>query len=375
MTYSYEGTFKGRAMTEKIYPALQLTDACNKRCKACLRIPDRQAHKLHFEDIERYIKDLDTLSRKYTLGFQFVTGGEPTIWKDQGKDVADVLIAMAGQGKIRSITMPTNGKRFEDKAYVEDLVLRIAAKVDQTIIMGLSIADYQENFINGRCIPLENLLDAAAKSQGKVLPIALVTLSKSDTMDKQIKASYPDVFQRVTPLAPLGAGQDMMADCPSVCLGNSLKDKIGDFFPYFKSDVTGRLKISDDQFQAMSNWDIMNKMSFFTHCGQSPFVIDRWHYCLPFREDPFYDIAPIGEMKENSLEEFIAQRPWLESIRTRGLLETVEHYKYCLTPETREKLDNMLSPGYQVSIAYRGCMVCKELAEIGVWNDIRKNAS
>jgi hypothetical protein len=37
-----------------------------------------------------------------------------------------------------------------------------------------------------------------------------------------------------------------------------------------------------------------------------------------------------------------------------------------------EKLDALYRPDYQVSVAYRGCMICKELAELGVWEDIEQ---
>lgn len=361
-------------MKENIYPALQLTDACNKRCKACLRIPGERAHKIHLSDFDLYLKDIKTLSQNHTIGFQFVTGGEPTIWKDQGKDVADLLIALSRQGRIRHITMPTNGKRFEDKDYVNDLVKRIASDVDHTIIIGISIAGYQENFSDGRCVPLENLMEAAGQSNGKVLPIALVTLSKKDGMSQRIARSYPHIIQRVTPLAPLGAGQEMMADCPSVSLGDNLKNNLGDFLPQFKHDVSGKLNLVNGDMESMPNATIMNRLSLYAHCGQSPFIDGRWHYCLPFRDNPDFDLAPLGHISETSLPDFIAKRPWLQSIRAHGLIDTVERYKSALSKTTREKLDAMFQPSHQVSVAYRGCMICKELAEIGVWEDIRKNA-
>lgn len=362
-------------MKEQIYPALQLTDACNKRCKACLRIPGEQSHKIHMTDFALYLSDIKTLCQTYTMGFQFVTGGEPTIWKDEGKDVGDLLIALSQQGLIRHITMPTNGKRFEDKSYVADLVTRISAQVDHTIIIGVSIAGYQENFIDGHCLPLENLMDAAQEINGKILPIALVTLSKSDDMNQRIAESYPNVIQRITPLAPLGAGQDMMTDCPSVSLADNAKENLGDFQPQFKRDVTAKLGLKNHEFGSAANADIMNNLSLFAHCGQSPFIDDRWHYCLPFRDNPDYDIAPLGQITKNSLADFIAKRPWLQSIRTHGLIKTVERYKDALSKATREKLEHMFQPSHQVSVAYRGCMICKELADIGVWEDIRTNGN
>ncbi|MBU1171016.1 MAG: hypothetical protein KKD44_15770 [Proteobacteria bacterium] len=359
-------------MKEKLYPALQLTDACNKRCTACLRVPGKQSHTLAYSDFEKYLEDVRTLNEPYDIGFQFVTGGEPTIWKDRTKDVGDIIMALSNHGNIRNITMPTNGKRFENKAYVTDLLKRISGNVDHTVIIGLSIAAYQENFVNNRCVPLENLLEASAQPGNKILPIALVTLFRDDNMDQRLKQSYPGVIQRITPLAPLGGGQDMIRDCPSISLSGSKKDTLGTFMAQFRQDVAGRLNITMDQFESTSNHHIMNRLSLFAHCGQSPFIDDRWHYCLPFREDPDFDIAPIGGMTKTSITDFITAHPFLHSIRTRGLLDTLDHYKDLLSRDTREKLDIMFSPDHLVSVAYRGCMICKELAEIGVWKEIQQ---
>ncbi|MBT3222425.1 MAG: hypothetical protein HN348_25410, partial [Proteobacteria bacterium] len=74
-----------------IFPALQLTDRCNKNCAACLRSPESTKHHLSYAEIEAYIEDLGRLSAAYRIAFQFTTGGEPTIWKDGDKTIVDVL--------------------------------------------------------------------------------------------------------------------------------------------------------------------------------------------------------------------------------------------------------------------------------------------
>ncbi len=102
-------------MKDSIYPALQLTDTCNKRYRVCLRVPGEQSHHLDRDTFSHYLEDIERVSSAYPLGFQFVTGGEPTIWKDNGMDVVDVLSALSKNSKIRSITLPTNEKLLEKK--------------------------------------------------------------------------------------------------------------------------------------------------------------------------------------------------------------------------------------------------------------------
>lgn len=357
-------------MKDPIYPALQLTDACNKRCRVCLRVPGEQSHHLDRDTFSHYLEDIDRVSRVYPLGFQFVTGGEPTIWKDNGMDVVDVLSALSKNGKIRSITLPTNGKLLAKKDFAEAFLERISRNVSQTIIIGLSIAEYQENLIDGNCKALDNLIAQTAKPGNKIFPVTLVTLFKKDDTDKILKQNYPDVIQRVTPLAPLGAGENELEECPSLSLAGSDKKDLGAFFPYFMKDVTSRLNISEDEFAAMPNREIMNRLSLFAHCGRSPFIDKTWHYCLPFRENPDFDLAVVGKMKENTLDEFLAGMPFLQRIRKMGVLDAVESYRDRLSSRTREKLDHLFSPDRKVSVAYRGCMICKELATLGIWQEL-----
>ena len=361
-------------MKDSIYPALQLTDACNKRCRVCLRVPGEQSHHLDRDTFFHYLEDIDRVSSVYPLGFQFVTGGEPTIWKDNGMDVVDVLSALSKNSKIRSITLPTNGKLLGKKDFAEAFLERLSRSVSQTIIIGLSIAEYQENLIDGNCKALDHLMAQTAKPGNKIFPVTLVTLSKKDDTDKILKQNYPDVIQRVTPLAPLGAGENELNECPSLSLAGSDKTDLGAFSPYFMNDVTSRLKISENEFAAMPNREIMNRLSLFAHCGRSPFIDKVWHYCLPYRENPDFDLAPVGKMKENTLDEFLAGMPFLQRIRKMGVLDAADAYKDRLSGSAREKLDRLFSSDRKVSVAYRGCMICKELAALGIWQELRNIA-
>jgi uncharacterized Fe-S cluster-containing radical SAM superfamily protein len=357
-------------MNDPIYPALQLTDACNKRCRVCLRVPGEQIHHLDRDTFFRYLEDINCVSSIYPFGFQFVTGGEPTIWKDNGMDVIDVLSALSKNDKVKSITLPTNGKLLEKKDFAEAFLERLSHSVSQTIIIGLSIAEYQDNLIDGNSKALDHLIAQTAKPGNKIFPVTLVTLSRKDETDKILKENYPDIIQRVTPLAPLGAGENELDECPSLSLAGSDKTDLGAFFPYFMKDVTSRLNISEDEFTAMPNREIMNRLSLFAHCGRSPFIDNTWHYCLPFRENTDFNLAPVGKMKANTLDEFLAGKSFLQRIRQTGVLDAVESYRDRLSRSTREKLDHLFSPDHKVSIAYRGCMICKELASLGIWEEV-----
>ena len=195
-----------------IHPALQMTDACNKRCKACLRIPGHMNYKLSYDQFELYMRDLREVSKRHNVKYQFITGGEPTIWKDGEKDIVDVIVSVKRSNMIDIITMPTNGKVFEDLDATRTLLQRISDGIEGHMIVGISIADYQENFNGDSCKALDNVLSVCKMPGIKVVPIALITLSKKDDTSERLRKNYPNVFQRITPLAPMGGGAEMVDD-------------------------------------------------------------------------------------------------------------------------------------------------------------------
>ncbi|MCP4601985.1 MAG: 4Fe-4S cluster-binding domain-containing protein [Proteobacteria bacterium] len=356
--------------SRSIYPALQITDACNKKCRACLRMPISNKHRLKYDKYKMYLRDLVRVSKTHKIEYQFITGGEPTIWKDRNRDITDILASLDELKLVKTVTMPTNGKLFENRDTARDLLKRISERIDSYIMVGISVAKYQENFNENGCEALENIVSVCEDPQVKIMPLALVTLSTDDDTSERLYAQYPYVFQRVTALAPLGGGSDMSEECPSISLSGNDKSSAGAFLPHFRGDVTKKLKITDDEFNQMPNAEIMNRLSLYCNCGKSPFITDKWHYCLPFKGNSKYDLCRIGEMREDTISDFIAERPWLESIRERGVLAAVEEYKGSLSAEVSNKVDQMLSNSTRVSVAYRGCMVCKEFADIGVWEEI-----
>ncbi|MGL4370507.1 MAG: hypothetical protein ACRCUT_12670, partial [Spirochaetota bacterium] len=319
---------------------------------------------------EQYLEDLKRLAASYSLEYQFVTGGEPTIWKSQGKDIVDILASLFEMNLIKTISMPSNGKVFENIDFAREFFKRLSSQIDKKMIVGISIAEYQENLSDSGYVAMDNLIRLSREPGMKILPVLLVTLSVDDDTDKRLGRIYPGVFQRVTPLAPLGDASDMKNLSPSLSLSGNNKDALGSFYPYYKKDVMKKLKISGTQFDTMPNAAIIDRLSLYAHCGMSPFIDDKWHYCLPFKENERFDLCKIGEMREGTIPDFLDNAGFLNSIRSRGLLTAVDEHKKDLSPEALQKLEGLYSPLSKVSIAYRGCMVCKAMSDIGVVGEL-----
>jgi uncharacterized Fe-S cluster-containing radical SAM superfamily protein len=356
---------------ESINPALQVTGACNKDCEACLRPPKLRKHHLRRAQFESYVADLATLGQGRRIAYQFVTGGEPTIWRDGELDITDLLATLTGLEHVGTIVMPTNGKVLEDRAAARELLARLVDRISRPVVVGVSVASYQHNLDESGCLAIENLLGLRQELGGKVMPIALVTLSIDDDTYELLSREYPAIYKRVTALAPMGGAAEMRDQCPSLSLGSSDKSTLGSFLAHFRKDVVAKLKISEEEFDAMPNDQVMNGLSFHNNCGRSPFIDSAWHYCLPFLHDAPYDLCGLGEMAPETIPAFIEARPFLQDIRRLGVVEAIRARcrgslrsgARALDAEGRERLDRLFDPEVQVSAAYRGCLVCREAHE------------
>lgn len=357
-------------MDVPLYPALQVTNRCNKQCAACLRSANSMDDDLTCAGFQKYLDDLSALAGRYRIRHQFVTGGEPTIWRDDGKDIKDLLMALYATGLIDMLTMPTNGKVFEDPSFARVFFTHMSKNIDRPIVVGVSIATYQENLGEAGYIALDNLVGLSQEPGLKLLPIILVTLSTDDDTDVRLKKIYPRVFQRVTPLAPLGNASDMAAQCPSLSLSGSDKKALGAYLPYFRKDAQAKCGISENAFNDAPNALLMDALSHHNHCGLSPFIDEQWHYCLPFKDDAAYDLSVLGGLHPDTLSDFMARVPFIARMRAQGIVAAMQQMKGCLSPLARDKLEELFAPTVMVSVAYRGCMLCKELHVRGILREL-----
>lgn len=373
--YNYTQMLKVRKAAKEpvfteLYPALQITNGCNKQCKGCLRSANSYSYKMSDEQFRRYLEDLRRLGESALLKYQFVTGGEPTIWKSGDLDIVDALASLFELNLIETISMPTNGRNFEDINYTREFFGRLSSRINRKAVVGISISEYQENLGDSGYIAMDNLLAISREPGMKVLPVILVTMSADDDIDLRLQKIYPGVIQRVVPLAPLGDAEGMEDLCPSLSLTGRDKKPLGTFLPYYRKDITQKLKISESDFNAFPNSSLIDMLSLYAHCGDSPFVDDKWHYCLPLKDDPRYDLCNVGEMLEGTIPDFLDEAAIMKCIRTEGILSAVSEHKDELSPETRDKYEYLYAPESKVSVAYRGCMVCKKMYDYGIIKEL-----
>lgn len=85
---------------------LFITDKCNLRCKHCSVYGSAGYRQRKFEDI------LDDMRESYAAGSRFIDleGGEPTLWKEDGKTINDIIDAAMNMGFF-SVTVTTNAQQ------------------------------------------------------------------------------------------------------------------------------------------------------------------------------------------------------------------------------------------------------------------------
>lgn len=357
-----------------LYPALQITNGCNKQCEGCLRSANSYPYNMSATMFEKYIGDLQRLGSSVKLKYQFVTGGEPTIWKSGNMDIVDALVSLSALDRIEILSMPTNGKNFEDIHYTREFCRRLSSARNKTVI-GISISKYQDNLDESGYIAMDNLLSVSRESGMKVIPVILVTLSSDDDTDIRLKKIYPGVTQRVVALAPLGDADNMEGLCPSLPLTGNSKEKLGSFLPYFRKEVCEKTGIREKDFDSYPNAAMINILSLYSHCGDSPFVDDKWHYCLPLKDDPEYNICGVGEMNTAAIPDFFDSHPILKCIRVEGVLSAIEEHSEELNADKRAKLDSLYSPETSLAVAYRGCMVCRKMYDYGIIKELNDGHS
>lgn len=358
-----------------LYPALQITSGCNKQCKGCLRSANSSAYRMSDLQFGEYLEDLKRLSPGARFKYQFVTGGEPTIWKSGSMDIVDALASLSDLDLIELITMPTNGKNFEDINSTREFFKRLTLRINRKVLVGISISEYQENMSGSGYIAMDNLLAVSREPGMKVIPVILVTMAADDDIDIRLKKIYPGVLQRVVALAPLGDAEGMDERCPSLSLSGNDKKSLGTFLPYFKKEVVEKLGISGSDFDIFPNSSIIDMLSLHTHCGDSPFVDDKWHFCLPFKDDARFDLCQVGQMRDETIAGFLKDASIIRCIRTEGLLSAIGEHVNELSPDKRKRLDYLYSPETYLSVAYRGCMVCKKMHEEGIIQELMNGNS
>jgi MoaA/NifB/PqqE/SkfB family radical SAM enzyme len=229
-------------MTDQKMPTnimgVSLLHKCNFNCDHCgyIYIGDTEDHvirpgyRLTWEQIMTAIMDCTSLKGSYwNMNF---TGGEPTLWEEDGKDLVDILAVTANAGILP--TYNTNGSYFYDYDKTYDFFHRYVDKSTTHLKTFISMDKFHKNYdpVKGRAKSLDNLLrvyETFSEEKKGLLSthvVIIVTRDPDSSLPEEMKKHY-------------GAMGVTFSDFPMLDVGRAkkMKDQQPEFSGYPKMPV------------------------------------------------------------------------------------------------------------------------------------------
>ena len=216
---------------------------CNFSCAHCgyIYIGDAEDHiirpgyRLTWDQVTTAIRESASLESSYwNINY---TGGEPTLWKEDGKDLVDILVATANAGSLP--TYNTNGSYFDDYDKCYDFLHRYLDRARTHLKTFISMDKFHKNYDQetGRAKCLDNLIKVYKtfpEDKRKLLSthvVIIVTKDPNSSLPEEMKQHY-------------GSMGVTFGDFPMLDIGKAkkLKDQQPEFNgypPFPKSDRPG----------------------------------------------------------------------------------------------------------------------------------------
>ncbi len=166
---------------DKSFMMIFLLEECNFSCDHCVREdePMPPGYKLSFEQLKTCLEDCKNLK---TIEWVHFSGGEPTLWTEGERDLADLFIEISKAGFEPGFT--TNGGNFVDYTECRSFFKKYLDNANKRLRLYISIDTFHRNFDvgKGRAKSLDNVLGCKRdmpSEKGELLNvIVLVTVSK-----------------------------------------------------------------------------------------------------------------------------------------------------------------------------------------------------
>ncbi len=228
---------------------------CNFSCAHCgyIYVGDAEDHiirpgyRMTWEQVMTAIRDCESLENSYwNMNY---TGGEPTLWEEDGKDLVDVLIATAKGSQLP--TYNTNGSYFEDYGKCHEFFHKYLDNTDVPLKTFVSMDKFHKNYDQkaGRAKSLDNLakvyesFPAARRELLSTHIVIIVTKDPDSSLPEEMKKHY-------------GERGITFGDFPMLNIGKAkkLKDQLPEFsgFPPMPVKDTrgpqGLVLVGDDYY-------------------------------------------------------------------------------------------------------------------------------
>jgi len=219
-------------MTDQTVPTnimgISLLHKCNFNCEHCgyIYIGDTEDHiirpgyRLTWDQVMTAIEDCTRLKDRYwNVNY---TGGEPTLWEEDGKDFVDILIETAKAGTLP--TYNTNGSYFNDYDRTYDFFHRYVDGSDTHLKTFISMDKFHKNFNQktGRAKSLDNIVrvyETFPEDKRNLLSthvVIIVTTDPDSSLPEEMKEHYGSLGITFGdfPMLDVGKAKDMKDQQP-----------------------------------------------------------------------------------------------------------------------------------------------------------------
>jgi len=207
---------------------ISLLHKCNFNCDHCgyIYIGDAEDHiikpgyKLTWKQVATAIKDCGRVDGAYwNMNY---TGGEPTLWEENGKTFVDLLIETAKGGQSPSYN--TNGSYFYDYEKTREFFFKYLENTDVPLGTFISMDKFHKNYDQekGRAQSLDNLvrlmeeIPEDKKSLLKHHVVIIVTKDPDSSLPDEMKKYYGDfgITFGDFPIMPIGKAKEYKGEFP-----------------------------------------------------------------------------------------------------------------------------------------------------------------
>jgi MoaA/NifB/PqqE/SkfB family radical SAM enzyme len=209
---------------------VSLLHKCNFSCEHCgyIYVGDAEDHiirpgyRLTWNQVVQSIRDCASLQNSYwNMNY---TGGEPTLWREDGRDLVDILIASAKGGVLP--TYNTNGSYFDDYGKCREFFHRYLDNADTPLKTFISMDKFHKNYDpeTGRAKSLDNVakaIETFPEEQRHLLPVHVIIIVTKDP-----KSSLPEEMKQY-----YGSLGITFGDFPMLNIGKAknLRDQLPEF--------------------------------------------------------------------------------------------------------------------------------------------------
>ena len=219
-----------------------LLEECNNKCPHCVRTdePMPAGYKLSSEQLEICLEDCKKLKSVEWVHF---SGGEPTLWREDGFGLVDLMITIADAGFDPGFT--TNGIIFQDYRECENFFRKYIKNSNRVLRLYLSIDTFHSNFdaVKGRAASLDNILKLVEalipeeKEKINLIVMAVISKDVKSLLPNEMIRHYESlgVDFRFLPLKSMGKAMEFIDLCPDLSSGKP--EDLGAYHKYYKKEL------------------------------------------------------------------------------------------------------------------------------------------